>query len=1349
MARVKAADPELAQILVEAMPTGLIHARDEVIVYCNEAFARLLGSSPERIVGRNLFEFVIPALRESARARYVARQSGEAVPSTWEIDLLREDGRLVRAEIEPRAIGPGEHLVLARDTTGALRDIELSKRLSNVALRLQRERSEDAVLRACARGLHELGMRLHALELRGEELVLRLAGADEEATSRLSRRKGRDPGSLRIPLRGVEILERLFAERRPIYLDDVSELVRRAFAGDETGLGAIVGSLLQAQGVRKAVLAPLFVSDGPWGALLIGADLLTPRDGATVALFAAQVASAMEVVRTITELDRSNRGLRAVREVARAGTEHELAAILPRLLEIAATTTGSDRAAIFLADEARQELVLVGQYGPSSSAFDGLASLQPEDPRVAEAFEAKRPIELSLDEGNVREALVVPLGMQGRKIGLLCVGRLEPRPYGEEEIAVAEPLAAQLTIQLENARLYSETRRRLDLLSVLNEMSRRFAGSLDAEALATTALELLTERLGADAGWVYEQRDDQLVLIGRRHRGGGEIGDGAFDTRLDLDDRNLCGRCVLAGKPLFVERESATDGPALATLAGRMRFLAAYPLIAEERLLGTLCVGRREGGRFEEEELQLLDSAASQLAAALERARLFEEKMRQVHDLSRINELGHIISQHLELPALLSVATEHLAHLVDVPQVFVLLRDPDGPILRVAASNLREPGVFDIALGPEDRSAARCAVAGMRPVVIEDAFTDPRANRNLALRFNQRSLLSVPLISRGQPIGALTLAESREGRRFSPSMVERTVAIAHQLGAAIANARLFEEERRRVRELSLLAELGRTASGTLQREVLLSESVDHIRSALAFDAGAAWVVRDGNLERIAQKADDPACTDWTALDALAQRVVATGSSAGDLLNGRLHACAVPLLAGTEVTGVIAFSRRQAPVSDAELRTLAAAAPEIGVALQNARLFDDARRRADELRLLLDVGRAITGSLDLDQILETSASVLSRFIDGSNAFIMLLDPTTRELTGAACSNAAWRDEFRTMRIGLDEHAIAANCVRTRKVELVPDVRCSPYAASERVHRFGERSIMALPLLVRDEPIGCVLVDDVRRPRAWSAAEVERAALIAHQVAVAVANARLYEGLKNSYQELARAQEELVKRERLAALGELSAVVAHEVRNPLGVIFNSLGSMRKLLRPTGDAAMLLDIVAEEADRLDRIVRDLLDFARPHEPVLAPEPVAELIADTLAGVGTDRVPEGIEVETEIPPDLPPVPVDARMIRQVLLNLVMNGMQAMPRGGTLRIRAEREEGPRPMLRIEIADEGTGVPPELAQRIFQPFFTTKATGTGLGLAVVKRFVEAHRGSIVFQSRQGYGSTFTLRLPME
>jgi signal transduction histidine kinase len=424
---------------------------------------------------------------------------------------------------------------------------------------------------------------------------------------------------------------------------------------------------------------------------------------------------------------------------------------------------------------------------------------------------------------------------------------------------------------------------------------------------------------------------------------------------------------------------------------------------------------------------------------------------------------------------------------------------------------------------------------------------------------------------------------------------------------------------------------------------------------------------------------------------------------------------------------------------------------VGAALEQARLFEDERRRVEDLKLFVEVGRVVTASLDLDEILEASAVNLARIAEATDCFILLLDQARRMLRGSAASTPAFREPFRSLRLPLESRAVAAQAVLTRLPVRVSDASHEGVPRSDLLERFGQRSLLALPLTVRDEAIGAVLIGDARGPREWTDVQIERATVVARQVAVAVANARLYEDLKKSYDQLARAQEELVKRERLAALGELAAVVAHEVRNPLGVIFNSLRSLTRVLKPSGDAAMLLDIVGEEADRLNRIVGDLLDFARPSEPSLQPEPLEAVLASAVDAAVSAAAANGVKIDLRTGPRLPKAAVDARMLRQALLNLVINAVQAMPRGGTVTIEASEETTPQgqPVARIQVSDTGPGIPPELAERIFQPFFTTKAAGTGLGLAVVKRIVEAHRGEVALDSRPGKGAHFTLRLPLE
>ena len=273
----------------------------------------------------------------------------------------------------------------------------------------------------------------------------------------------------------------------------------------------------------------------------------------------------------------------------------------------------------------------------------------------------------------------------------------------------------------------------------------------------------------------------------------------------------------------------------------------------------------------------------------------------------------------------------------------------------------------------------------------------------------------------------------------------------------------------------------------------------------------------------------------------------------------------------------------------------------------------------------------------------------------------------------------------------------------------------------------------PLFVRDKPWGLLALVSKTLTRL----DADAVALFATHVASSLEVAE-------SMEALARAQAELVAHERLAALGELAAVVAHEIRNPLGVLFNSLASLRRILsdvdRKEGEAELLLSIANEEATRLNGIVSDLLDFARPGEPSLQPGAVELVIDDAVRAV--DAV-----VDLDLAADLPWILMDPRLMRQALLNLLLNGIQAMDDDPILRVRAcsETIDG-QIFVRIDVTDHGPGILPGDRDRIFEPFFTTKASGTGLGLAVVKRIVSSHRGRITVESASS-GTTFTLRFP--
>jgi signal transduction histidine kinase len=281
----------------------------------------------------------------------------------------------------------------------------------------------------------------------------------------------------------------------------------------------------------------------------------------------------------------------------------------------------------------------------------------------------------------------------------------------------------------------------------------------------------------------------------------------------------------------------------------------------------------------------------------------------------------------------------------------------------------------------------------------------------------------------------------------------------------------------------------------------------------------------------------------------------------------------------------------------------------------------------------------------------------------------------------------------------------------------------------------------PIFVEGEPFGVLSVQgETLTPT--SAATLE---LFARQVGGALENVRHHRLAAARLTELSRLQSELVAQERLTVLGEAAGVVAHEVRNPLGSILNAVAVLKRdKLGPMGTSAV--EMLEEEATRLDAMVRDLLDVVRPLEPRPRPLHPGELARRTLELFGERRQLGRVRVSMDEAPDLPMLRADETLLQLALENLLRNAVQASPEGGQVRVAvACVPEG----ICLTVEDEGPGVSPADAQRVFEPFFTTRTTGTGLGLAVVRRVVLAHGGTVSVGQRPGGGARFELRLPLQ
>jgi PAS domain S-box-containing protein len=431
----------------------------------------------------------------------------------------------------------------------------------------------------------------------------------------------------------------------------------------------------------------------------------------------------------------------------------------------------------------------------------------------------------------------------------------------------------------------------------------------------------------------------------------------------------------------------------------------------------------------------------------------------------------------------------------------------------------------------------------------------------------------------------------------------------------------------------------------------------------------------------------------------------------------------------------------------DVPTLSLFGAQLTAALAAARAIADLSKRNDELTVLNRLATSAGTMTDSTELFARGSTALAAVIQCAAIAFFLLRPD--EDVAVLVHQHGGTDETRAYfaRVPLTASPIG-EVARDGKPRILHAEDFADPTRRNLMQRLQYGALLIVPLIARGEVIGMMNVAFTER-RSLGSRDVELLEAAAAHFASMVEASRLVADLRRSYAELSRAQEQLVHRASLAALGEMAAAVAHEVRNPLGVIFNSIGSLRRLVAGGQDAEMLIGIVAEEAARLNEIVGDLLDFARPMKPELRRGSLTDVVRDAIrTALATTN--ERVEVEIVTEGSVPPVPLDARLLHQAILNVALNAVQSIEGRGTLWIRLSSvrlDDGPH--ARLEITDSGPGIPADVLPRVFEPFFTTRPKGTGLGLAVVKRIIEGHRGHVSVSSEPGARTAFVIDLPAE
>lgn len=287
-------------------------------------------------------------------------------------------------------------------------------------------------------------------------------------------------------------------------------------------------------------------------------------------------------------------------------------------------------------------------------------------------------------------------------------------------------------------------------------------------------------------------------------------------------------------------------------------------------------------------------------------------------------------------------------------------------------------------------------------------------------------------------------------------------------------------------------------------------------------------------------------------------------------------------------------------------------------------------------------------------------------------------------------------------------------------------------------------VSIPLISKGKLIGFINLSHKFNRDMYYQEDIDLLTTLANQTTIAIENARLYEDLKKSKSYVRRA-------DRLASLGTLTAGLAHEIRNPLVAIKTLTQLLPERLEDEEFRNHFLSIASGEVERISHLINELLDFARPSNPKLEFEDINSILDGMILLVSTESKKKHIQIQKQYLPDLPPVKVDREQIKQVFLNILLNAIDATPENGTITVktRSFTKPGGELFLQVEFKDTGCGIPQEHLEEIFNPFFTTKTSGSGLGLSISNQIVQDHKGYISVESQVNRGTSFFVNLPVD